>query len=133
MSARPDPRYQQKLENFTKALRALEQSIALPITRPRDLSGIIKDFEIAYELSWKSLKLFLEKQGHETGSAKNVFSKAYQLGQLKDETPWLEIIEDRNLAVHTYDEKLAETLCDHIRTSYVPAFQSLEKLLKSNA
>lgn len=132
MSARPDPRYQQKIANFARALRALEQSIALPVTKPRDLSGIIKDFEITYELSWKSLKAFLEKQGHETGSAKNVFSKAYQLGQLHDESPWLDMIEDRNQAVHTYDESLARVLCDHIRTAYVPAFQALEKIFKIN-
>jgi nucleotidyltransferase substrate binding protein (TIGR01987 family) len=133
MSARPDPRLQQKASNFSKALRALEQSIALPISKPRDLSGIIKDFEITYELSWKSLKSLLEKQGHESGTAKNVFAKAYQLRLLGDEKTWLEMIEDRNLTVHTYDEKLAKELCDHIRARYVAAFQALEKTLKANS
>ena len=67
MSARPDPRSGQKALNFSKALRALERSVASPVTEPRDLSGIVKDFEIAYELSWKSLKAYLENQGHESG------------------------------------------------------------------
>jgi len=132
MNAPRDPRIHQKALNFSRALRALEMSIALPVTTPRDLSGIIKDFEIAYELSWKSLKAFLERQGHETGTAKNVFSKAYQLRILGDEKVWLDMIEDRNLTVHTYDEDLAKTLADHIRSRYVPVFQALEKTLQSN-
>ena len=132
MNAPRDSRIQQKALNFSKALRALEQSIALPVANPRDLSGIIKDFEIVYELSWKSLKAFLEKQGHETGTAKNVFSKAYQLHLLGDEKVWLNMIDDRNLTIHTYDEGLAKTLADHIRSWYVPAFQALEKTLQSN-
>jgi nucleotidyltransferase substrate binding protein (TIGR01987 family) len=132
MNAPRDSRIQQKALNFSKALRALEQSIALPVANPRDLSGIIKDFEIVYELSWKSLKAFLEKQGHETGTAKNVFSKAYQLHHLGDEKVWLNMIDDRNLTIHTYDEGLAKTLADHIRSRYVPVFQALEKTLQSN-
>jgi nucleotidyltransferase substrate binding protein (TIGR01987 family) len=131
MSAPPNPRRLQKSENFSKALRALERSVQTPVTEPRDLSGIIKDFEITYELSWKYLKAFLQEQGHETGSAKNVFSKAYTLSYLNDEAVWLEMIEDRNLTVHTCDENLAKTLTDRIGSSYVPAFQSLEKALCS--
>jgi len=132
MTARPDPRSDQKILNFSKALRALEKSVAQPVVEPRDLSGIIKDFEITYELSWKSLKALLEKQGHESGTAKNVFAKAYQLRLLGDEKIWLDMIEDRNLTVHTDDEKLAKELCAHIRSSYVPVFQALEKTLQSD-
>src|SRR5579864_3500883 len=125
MSAQPDPRYEQKVANYTKALKALEKSVTSPISEPRDLSGIIQDFEIMYELSWKTLKAFLEMQGHESGPAKEVFSKAYQLQRLDNPDTWLAMIDDRNLTVHTYDEKLATSLCDRIRSRYVPAFQAL--------
>ena len=43
-------------KNFKKALANLERSLASPISEPRDLSGILKDFEMSYELSWKVLK-----------------------------------------------------------------------------
>ena len=131
MSARPDLRYEQKIANYMKALNALEKSVSSPISEARDLSGIIKDYEIVYELGWKTLKIFLEMQGNETGPAKDVFSKAYQLRRLDDQNVWLQMIDDRNLAVHTYDEKLANALCDRIRSRYVPAFQELLKTLKT--
>ncbi len=49
-------RSKSKYDNLSKAMRALSLSLSSPITEARDLSGIIKDFEIVYELGWKSLK-----------------------------------------------------------------------------
>ena len=129
MTAPPDSRWQHKKANFDRALSALVQSLVSPVTEARDVSGIVKDFEIVYELSWKCLKAVLEKQGHESGTARDVFARAYQLRLLDDEAAWLEMIEDRNLAVHTDDEKLAQALCDRIRSRYVTAFQQLQKTL----
>ena len=125
----PDERFVHRTKNLNKALQALKGSLADPVTEPRDLSGIIKDFEIVYELSWKTLKDFLEKQGHETTSAKDVFSRAYQLGLLKQESVWYEMINDRNLTVHTYDETLAGGMVERIRTQYYSAFSSLLVLI----
>ena len=117
-------------DNFCKALRNLERSLSTPITEPRDLSGIIKDFEMVYELSWKVLKKVLRNSGHETLGAKDVYSKAFQLGYLEKEQPWLVMIEDRNKTSHVYDEKDAKKIIEHIRSLYIKAFQNLETKLK---
>lgn len=130
MTKPPDTRFEQKLRNFEKALNALEKSLATPVKEPRDLSGIVKDFEIVYELGWKALKTFLEKQGHQTQSARDTFSEAYRLNYLSEQNVWLEIIEDRNLTVHTYDEQFAQELCERIKKRYVLAFQALLALLR---
>jgi nucleotidyltransferase substrate binding protein (TIGR01987 family) len=124
-------RFQTALQNLKKAFSALEVSAKTPIQEPRDLSGIIKDFEITYELSWKCLKKFLEKEGHEIKSARNAFSKAYQLGYIDHEKEWLAILQDRNLTVHTYDQRFAKEMCDRIKDSYVERFRSLVSLLES--
>jgi nucleotidyltransferase substrate binding protein (TIGR01987 family) len=118
-------RFELKRANLQKAFKALEVSTQTPISEPRDLSGIIKDFEIVYELAWKALKAFMELQGHETKSAKDVFAQAYQLHYLSQESVWLQILADRNLTVHTYDETFARQMCDRIRADYVPAFRAL--------
>ena len=47
--------------NFKKAHENLLQAVSTPVTEPRDLSGIIKDFEMTYELSWKVLKKVLRE------------------------------------------------------------------------
>lgn len=129
MTKQPDQRVASQRKNFEKALLALDRSISQPVQEPRDLSGIIKDFEIAYELSWKVLKTFLENQGHETSSARDAFSKAYQLKYLKDQDVWLEMIGDRNLVVHTYDESLAKSMCDRIREKYASAFRAIADVI----
>ncbi len=117
------------LANFGRALENLGRSLAAPISEPRDLSGILKDFEMAYELSWKSLKSFLLAQGHETQGARDVFAKAYQLGYLDEESPWLEMIESRNQTAHVYDEAEARRICESVRARFFPALERLRALL----
>ena len=116
-------------ENLNKALSALERSVAAPVLEPRDRSGIIKDFEIVYELSWKALKEHLAHQGHETGTARQVFQTAYQLGVIANEETWLRCIEDRNNTVHTYNEGMAAEMCERIGSLYLPEFRQLAQAL----
>ena len=114
--------------NFAKAVANLKRSISTPITEPRDLSGILKDFEMSYELSWKVLKKHLASEGHVTQGAKDVYTKAFQLGMIDSESVWLEMIEDRNQTAHVYDENGAKAICERIKAKY---FSLFERLLKT--
>ncbi len=111
--------------NFKKALANLRLSLKAPILEPRDLSGIIKDFEMTYELSWKVLKKLLKTQGHESLGAKDVFSQAYRLGFLQEEKNWLKMIEDRNQTSHVYDEESAKKIVSRIQSEYEALFIDL--------
>jgi len=82
-------------ENLKKSFQNLTRSLSTPVTEPRDLSGIIKDFEMVYELSWKVLKKKILEDGHQSLGAKDVFTKAYQLGYLGEQDVWLEMIMER--------------------------------------
>lgn len=117
--------------NFKRALENLRRSVQTPITEPRDLSGIIKDFEMSYELSWKVLKKTLLTAGHSTLGAKDVFSKAYQLGYLSEEAVWLKMIGDRNQTSHVYDESEAKKIVERITNEYLPALEYIQKLLSA--
>jgi len=115
--------------NFRRALAALDRSVAAPVTEPRDLSGIVKDFELLYELSWKTLKKVLEEAGHSPGTAREVYEVAYETGFIQDESGWIEMIDDRNRTVHTYNEGFARELAGRIRDRYLPLFQALSEKL----
>lgn len=115
-------------QNFLRALANLKRSASTPIVEPRDLSGIIKDFEMAYELSWKVLKKTLRAAGHETLGAKDVYTKAFQLGYLQDEKPWLEMIQDRNQTAHVYDEGDAKAIAERIIREHLPTLEKLSLL-----
>ncbi len=120
-----DERALRAVENFRRAVAALDRSATTPITEPRDLSGIVKDFELVYELSWKTLKKVLEAAGHSPGTAREVYQVAYQTGFVQDESGWVEMIDDRNRTVHTYNETFARELAGRIRDRYLPLFRDL--------
>ena len=117
-------------DSLKRCVEALVVSANTPILEKRDLSGIIKDFELAYELAWKSLKAKLDYEGHETSSARNVFVKAFSLGIIADENIWLEMIDDRNLTVHAYDAAFAKKMCERIKKEYLPLFIKLTEIAK---
>ncbi len=117
-------------ENFLKALKNLERSLATPPKEHRDLSGIIKDFEMAYELSWKVLKKNLLEQGHQTQGAKDVYTQAYRLNLIDRSDEWVRMIEDRNQTSHVYDEAAAQVIIARIRDPYLALFQDLAKRVK---
>ena len=55
-----DTRWKQRLQNFVKAVALLHEPIDRGVENLSDLEkgGTIKRFEIAFELSWKTLKDF---------------------------------------------------------------------------
>lgn len=109
-------------DNLCRAYKNLDRSLATPVAEPRDLSGIIKDFEMVYELSWKVLKKRLLAEGHQTQGARDVFAKSFQLGFINDQAVWLEMIDDRNNAAHVYDEASAQKIVDRVRSRYHTVF-----------
>lgn len=115
--------------NYLRALRNLKTSLATPVLEPRDLSGIIKDFEMTYELSWKVLKKVLRDQGHQTQGAKDVYAQAFRLGYIDDEATWLSMIEDRNQSAHVYDEAQAQLIVSRIAHRYLPVLEKLAATL----
>ncbi len=131
MSSQKPEKMKNSIFNFNRVLAALKTSVSTPVKEKRDLSGIIKDFEFVYELSWKTLKELLLFEGKSSTGPKDVFRQAYSLGYLDDETIWLNIIEARNQTVHTYDEKKAEAMVKGIRDSYMAVFDNLSTLFKT--
>ena len=69
--------------------------------------GAIQAFEMAYELTWKTLKKVLESQGiSEIYSPKETFRKAYLEGFIADFDQWNGYLKTRNLTVHAYNEDI---------------------------
>lgn len=122
---------QRKRQNLVRAFDALQRSLSTPIEDERDLAGIIKSFEIVYELSWTMLKHKLEYSGIVTQGPRDAIRKAWQNDMLpvESESTWTDMIRDRNLTVHTYDEGFAREMVTRIRTMYFPAFENLLSIL----
>jgi nucleotidyltransferase substrate binding protein (TIGR01987 family) len=78
-------------------------------------AGVIQNFEVAYELSWKFIQRWIRE--NETAedadyprSRKELFRMAARYGLIADPLPWFAYGDARNLIAHTYDEEKAESV-----------------------
>lgn len=116
-----------KTTNFKKTLEELKKFSEMPVVNDRDRAGIIQAFEFTFEQAWKCIQKISTAQGLEIGSPRKAFVAAMQNGWIaeSDEGMWLEMIKDRNLTTHTYEQALAKLILARIQSNYIRMFESL--------
>jgi nucleotidyltransferase substrate binding protein (TIGR01987 family) len=106
-----------------KALQSLEAIAFKPFQKDRsNIDATIQRFEFTIELFWKTLKAILESKGVAVQYPKDVLREAFKGHLINDEDQWLQMLTDRNLTSHTYDEQLADLIFSHIQ-GYVPTLR----------
>ena len=118
-----------KLDNFSRALLRLKEGL-LETGYALSLDGALKRFEFTFETAWKAVKKFLLVEGFDCVSPRDCLKKAFQSGYIKNEKIWLDMIKDRNLSSHIYDEKDAKAIYDRVKQNYESEFEKLEGFLK---
>lgn len=115
------------LLNFRKTLSELKIYVSLPIQNTRDRAGIIQGFEFTFEQAWKAIQKKASPLGLEVGSPKKAFTVAMQNSWIstQEESKWLQLLTDRNLTTHTYQEDLAKEVVGRVIHDYVPMFERL--------
>lgn len=125
----------QKIENYNSALAQLEQAVAIYQKSQQDAlyrDGLIQRFEFTVELSWKSLKEYLEDQGFvlAASSSRAVLKDAYAAGVIQDAERWNQILTARNITSHVYDEKTADGVAAQICNDFLPVLQALGRFYR---
>ena len=93
--------------------------------------SIIQRFEFVTELSWKLMKKYLDENlVIEVYSPRSVIKESYKQDLIENGEIWLDILEDRNLTSHTYDENTANRIKDNIVNKYVIEFEKFIKKIK---
>lgn len=91
----------------------------------------ITRFQFCYELSWKTLKEYLIENGVEVDTfPKGIFKQAYKHQLITDETLWLQMIKDRNITSHEYNQEYSRELVARIQNDYIKVFENLLLKLK---
>lgn len=112
--------------SFDKSLHRLKEILQKEKTiTNRDAA--IKRFEFTAELAWKTTQKFLKDHAITCRSPKECWQESFKFGLIEDDPKWLEMIQDRNLTAHTYDEKLAEEIYRRL-----PKYLNLLTLLKNS-
>jgi nucleotidyltransferase substrate binding protein (TIGR01987 family) len=113
-------RFAERKSELQNAVKRLREAAAQPQS---DLvrDAVIQRFEFTFELVWKSLKLYLERQGLDCGGPRSTLKQAFTEGLVNspDEADvWLRMLDDRNLTSHAYNEALAARIYGHIVQEY---------------
>ena len=127
-----DIRWEQRFLNYKKALDQLSRFVAKENLNEMEEQGLIQAFEYTFELAWKTLQDFLEERGGylEIKGPRPVIMKAFQDGYIEKGEKWMEMINDRNRTVHTYDEKIAHEISAAIVRDYHPLLTDLSQKLQ---
>ena len=114
-------KYNYLKEAVKRLHEALDDYKKYPLDSVRD--GAIQRFEFCTELAWKTMREYLLDQGYTNiNSPKEVIKQAFAFGMIEDSKVWLELLNDRNLTSHVYDEATARAIFDRIESQYLPLF-----------
>lgn len=131
-----DIRWQQRFENYQRALGQLHAAWQLAAERPLsalEQQGMIQTFEYTYELAWKTLKDVLSYQGFtELISSRDTLREAFRQALVTDGAAWMQMLQDRNRTSHTDNEATAQEILGRIQSDYVPCFLALQQQLQKH-
>ncbi|PZX58245.1 nucleotidyltransferase substrate binding protein (TIGR01987 family) [Algoriphagus ratkowskyi] len=124
--AEEDIRWIQRFSNFSKAMYHLENALQIPNPDIVQKAGIIQFFEMSFELAWNMVKDYLEEQGFvDIKSPRSALKKAFEMNILENGHDWMDLLQDRNLTAHTYDEQKATDMEQLISNKYFPLLKAL--------
>ena len=123
-----DIRWKQRFQNFSKALDYLDTALKIENPDIIQKAGTIQFFEMSFELSWNLVKDYLEEQGFvDVKSPRTALKKAFEIGIIENGHDWMDLIIDRNLIAHTYDEQKATEMKLLILNKYFPILKALHQ------
>lgn len=126
-------RFIERQTDVRDSVARLAEAVAHPVS-PLIRDATIQRFEFTFEVVWKTLKLYLERQGYECGGPRPTLKKAFAenlIATSEEADVWLRMIEDRNLTTHAYDEALANLIYGHIVQDYAPLLSNMANRIQS--
>ncbi len=132
-------RWKQRFKNFEQALDELKRALNIKSLSFLELAGLIKLFELTFELAWKVIKDILEEErlliNESISSPRRIIKIAVQNNFLKENDGfiWIKALEDLNFLTDTYNQNFAKKSESEIRNVYFPLLERLyEKCKKEN-
>jgi nucleotidyltransferase substrate binding protein (TIGR01987 family) len=125
-----DIRWQQRFDNLQRAFALLQDAVQENARTPGSKlvqMALIKAFEMTFELSWKTMKDYLTHNGMDVKLPREIIKQAFATALVSDGQVWIDMLQDRNLMAHTYDDARAALAVEHICTRYVAAMAQLQQ------
>jgi nucleotidyltransferase substrate binding protein (TIGR01987 family) len=126
-------RWRQRYQNLRRAYSLYDEGARAARLNRLEKEGLIQRFEYTFELSWKTMKDYLEGKGIDAAYPRDVIRSAFAFGLIGQGEVWIEMLERRNLLSHTYDEKSFEAAFDLVRGSFHESISELMRKLEKEA
>jgi nucleotidyltransferase substrate binding protein (TIGR01987 family) len=118
-------RWKQRFQNLKRAYLFLSRDVNRENLSELEMAGIISAFQFTFELSWKTLKDYLESKGLDAKTPRDVIKESFSIEILADGKIWLKMLDARNLFAHVYDEGQAKSHLEAIRKNYLSALKQV--------
>jgi nucleotidyltransferase substrate binding protein (TIGR01987 family) len=129
-----DIRWKQRFENFEKAYNTFNRMVDRHSKTPDDEAvkmALVQAFEFTYELSWNTMKDYLENEGFDdVKNSKQTIRTAFQAELITDPEGWMSVLEKRNVASHTYNQVILDETITFILEEFYPIVRKLYEDLK---
>ena len=128
-------RWKYRFDHFKRAYTLLQEAneqYQLKGLNQIEKEGMIQRFEFCFELGWKTIKDYLEKQGMvlKMKVPSEVIKEAAASKLIENGELWMQALDDRNSMSHNYDFQKFENVLKNIKNHYMTCFKNLyEKLL----
>ncbi|MFH1096399.1 MAG: nucleotidyltransferase substrate binding protein [Candidatus Desantisbacteria bacterium] len=119
------------IEKFEHGFMRLKEGV-LSAEDELEKDGVIQRYEFTFELLWKALKIFLEYQGIEVKTPRESLKEGFRINLLDEDEIYLDMLEDRNITSHVYDQETAEDIFERIKTDYLQAMEKVLNKLKES-
>ena len=129
-----DVRWKQSFDNFDRAFRLLKSALeerSLDEYSVLAQEGLARRFKNVFELAWKTMKDYLEESGLRIDpvTPKTVIKEAFAAKLIEDGQKWIDMMLDRNVLAHTYDQKRFKKALASVKNTYLPELEKLHRWL----
>lgn len=125
-------RFEQRKKDFYNAFDRLKEAIC---ENPTDIviDGVLHRFEFTFELSWKTIKDYLEFLGvvDSIGSPREIIKVAFKHGIIENGDGWIAMMLARNSLSHIYDEQTSRAIYNDITNIYIALFENIKMKFES--
>jgi nucleotidyltransferase substrate binding protein (TIGR01987 family) len=124
--------WKQRFDNYDRAFILLQSALverSLDDFSDLEQQGMVLRFEFSFELAWKTMKDFLESSGIQINpvTPKAVIKEAFAAKIIDDGQIWIDMMLDRNLLSHSYDQKTFLKALNSVKSVYLPKLEQLHR------
>ncbi|MBE5805108.1 MAG: nucleotidyltransferase [Clostridiales bacterium] len=125
-------RFEERKQDFYNALVRLQEALQEEKTDVV-IDGVLHRFEFTFEISWKTIKDYLEYLGvtEKIGSPREIIQLGFKQGIISDGEAWIQMMLSRNALSHLYDEKTSREIYEKIKINYINLFNELKEKFES--